>query len=335
MSVTGKVNIGGDLRELTGEGYVNINGVLKPIAAWKFNIDGVLVDGVPCVSVDPVLDNNDWATISEMSATGQAANYWNVGDCKAVLVNGTVGTLAINQTLYVYIIGFDHNGATNSIDFGTFKTAASGGTDVCLIDSNYGGYSTDGKKYLNMGHWSYYNYGGWKGCDLRYDVLGSTNKAPSGYGSEPSYNNRAGNDASSTCATSPVSKTLMAALPSDLRAVMKPMTIYTDNVGKSSNDASDVTTSVDYLPLLSEFEVQGTRKYANSTEKNYQKRYAYYSAGNKKVKYQHSSTGSSAKWWVRSPYYNSNAGFCEVSTGGSANYESASRSGGVAPIFRV
>lgn len=332
MSVTGKVNIGGDLRELTGEGYVNINGVLKPIAAWKFNIDGVLVDGVPCVSVDPVLNNNDWATISEVSASGQAANYWNVGDTKAITINGTVGTLSVSGTYYVYILGFAHNGASNTIDFGGFKN--SDGTDICLVDSGYDNYYTNGTKYFNMQHWGNKNYGGWKGCDLRYDVLGSTNKAPSNYGSA-SASGRTGYNASTTCATSPVSNTLMAALPSDLRAVMKPMTIYTDNKGGGSNTPSYVTTSVDYLPLLSEFEVQGTRSYANSAEQNYQTQYAYYSAGNSKIKYKHSSSASAVWWWVRSPSCSDISGFGCVYTGGSASRYGSRTSTGLAPAFRV
>lgn len=47
-------------------------------------------------------------------------------------------------------------------------------------------------------------------------------------------------DATATTATNPVANTLMAALPSDLRAVMQPMTIYTDNTGGGSGNASYV-----------------------------------------------------------------------------------------------
>ena len=49
-------------------------------------------------------------------------------------------------------------------------------------DSNYNSSYTDGRKGFNTNHWGNYNYGGWKGCDARYDILGSTNKQPSGYG---------------------------------------------------------------------------------------------------------------------------------------------------------
>ena len=273
--------------------------------------------------VSSVLNENDWSVIKSVADASQGANYWAVGDRKAVTVNGTVGTQAINGTYYVYILGFDHNSSREGtgITFGTFKTALSGGKDICLEDCHYNDYSTGGQKWFNMNHSSNTNSGGWKGCDLRYDVLGSTNS-----------NN---NDAGTTTATSPVSGTLMAALPSDLRAVMKPMTIYTDNTGGGSNTASYVTASVDYLPLLAEFEIFGTRSYANSAEQNYQQQYQYYKNGNSKVKYRHSSTSSTAFWWERSPIYNAGYAFCFVDTSGSAGSASARYSFGLAPAFRV
>lgn len=273
--------------------------------------------------VSDVLNENDWSVIRSVSDDNMGSNYWAVGDRKAVTVNGTVGTQSINGTYYAYIIGFNHNSSRegNGITFGTFKTALSGGTDICLVDSHYNDYSTGGQKWFNMNHSSNTNSGGWKGCDLRYDVLGSTN----------SNNNNAG----TTTATSPVSGTLMAALPSDLRAVMKPMTIYTDNTGGGSNTASYVTASVDYLPLLAEFEIFGTRSYANSAEQNYQQQYQYYKNGNSKVKYRHSSTSSTARWWERSPYYVNSGTFCAVSAGGDAGGGYARNSYGLAPAFRV
>ena len=270
-----------------------------------------------------VLNDNDWTTIKAVSDKGEGANYWSIGDRKAVTVRGTVGTQAVNGTYYVYIIGFNHNSSKegNGITFGTFKTALSGGTDICLVDGKYNGNSTNGTKYFNMNHSSNTNAGGWKGCDLRYDVLGSTNTNDG--------------DATATTATNPVANTLMAALPSDLRAVMRPMTIYTDNTGGGSDNASYVTKTTDYLPLLAEYEIYGTNNNANSAEENYQAQYAYYSAGNPKQKYRHNATGSIAWWWERSPYYGDGIDFCLVVTGGFAGYAGAMVSYGVAPAFRV
>lgn len=170
--------------------------------------------------------------------------------------------------------------------------------------------------------------------DALFDMTGATldkeNKTLSAASS-----GRKGNDATSTCATSPVANTLMAALPSALRAVMKPMTIYTDNTAGGSDTASYVTKSVDYLPLLAEFEIFGSRSYANSAEKNYQKQYDYYKAGNSKIKYRHNSTSSTALWWERSPYYGNSYHFCYVDTNGYAYTSGARYSFGLAPAFRV
>ena len=282
------------------------------------------------------LDGKTWAEISEISAAGTGANYFAVGDCKAVALKGTVGTLELDATYYVYILGFNHNSEIegNGIHFGTFKSAASNGIDLCLVDSKYNSSSTDGTKYFNMNHWGNSNNGGWAGCDMRYDILGSTDKAPSGYGASPA-SGRAGYDPSATCATTPVANTLMAALPADLRAVMKPMTKYTNNTGASGDTEAKVTVTTDYLPLLAEFEIFGARTNANSYEQNKQKQYDYFVAGNSKKKYRHSATGSTAYWWERSAYYNYSNYFCYVITGGNANNYGANNAYGVAPAFKV
>lgn len=291
--------------------------------------------------IDPILGNNDWATISAVSQAGLASSYWNVGDTKAVHLSGTIGTLDIDQTLYVYILGFDHNSDLEGkgITFGGFKTAASGGTDVCLVDSCYADYeSYNGTKYFQMNHRnsSLYgsNYGGWAASDIRYDILGSTDNAPSGYGSDKTTS-VTGNNPSSACAMNPVANTLMAALPSDLRVVMKATTKYTDNTGGATNTDACVTATLDYLPFLSEFEVFGARHYANEYEQNYQQQYDYYKNGNSRIKYTHNATRSTAYWWARSPYSYSGTDFCTVNYNGNAGRNSASYSFGIAPAFVV
>jgi hypothetical protein len=297
------------------------------------NITGNLTCTAQYKSPASAMDAMTWAEISEVSAAGTAANYFDVGDCKAVDLKGTVGTLALDTTLYVFVLGINHNGGAG-VTFGTFKTASDGGINVALCDSKYGSNDTSGTKYFNMNHWGKYNYGGWAASDLRYDVLGSTDVAPSGYGAAKTTS-VVGYDATATCATNPVENTLMAALPADLRAVMKPMTTYADSKGSTSNVEENVTASIDYLPLLSEFEVFGTRSCANQYEQNKQAQYAYFAAGNSKVKYNHSSTGSSVRWWDRSARYFGNGDFCYVSGSGDASYSNAGSSMGLAPAFLV
>lgn len=317
--------------------YMDIGGVRKKVTAYK-DIGGVRRKiseaGASLPAVGTSLEDCTWEQISAISAAGKAAEYFSVGDTKSVYLKGTVGTLELDTTLYVYILGFDHNSEVEGkgITFGTFKTAD--GVNVALVDRKYGSYDSSGTKYFNMNHWDNYNYGGWAGCDMRYDILGSTDKAPSGYGSAKTTS-VVGYDPSSTCATSPVANTLMAALPADLRAVMKPMTKYTDGKGNKSNVEASVVATIDYLPLLAEFEIFGARTYANQYEQNKQKQYDYYAAGNSKEKYRHSATGSKAYWWERSAYYNYRNFFCYVYTGGSAYGSDTGIAYGLAPIFLV
>ena len=112
-------------------------------------------------------------------------------------------------------------------------------------------------------------------------------------------------------------------------------TKYSDNRGGGSNTASYVTATQDKIWLLSEFEVHGSRSYANSAEQNYQKQYDYYKNGNSKVKYKHNATGLACIWWLRSVNATISNGFCYVYTDGSAGSYSAYWSYGFAPGFKV
>lgn len=264
------------------------------------------------VHVDPVLNNNSWETISKISQAGLAAQYWNVGDTKDLVINGTVGSTAFtNLTVQAFIIGIDHNAAREGQHLIHFQIGKINGTLVGLVDGNYGNStSTTGAFTMNT---SYTNSGGWNNSHMRKTVLGSN----------------------SASATSPAANTLLAALPADLRAVMKPATKYSDNTGGGSDTASYVTSTTDLLPLLSEFEYHGAKSYANSAEKNYQAQYDYYKAGNSKVHYKHSATGTAANAWCRSVHSGSYNYFCLVSSDGSASIYTASYSWALAPCFFV
>lgn len=298
---------------------------------------------VPSVlpAIGTALNDMTWGEIALISESGLAADYFSVGDCKKIVLNGNIGdalTLS-NYETYVYVIGINHNGATNTIDFGTFKTAPSGGIDVCLTDSIYGVGKSDGTKCFNFNHWGASNVGGWKSCDLRYDILGSTDIAPNNYGSAPTSGYDRGHDATETCATNPVPDTLMAALPAELRAVMKPMTVYTDNVGgiNYGSDASHVTASVDYLPIMAVCEIFEQDGGANDYEKNYNKQYPYYSAGNSTIKYNHSSINTAVIWYTRSVKMDrDDTDEAEmVKADGTLDSPYLHYSYGLAPIFRV
>ena len=265
-------------------------------------------------TVDATLNNNDWDIIQRVSNSSAGANYWAVGDTKQITINGTVGNTTFSSlSVWAFILGFDHNSSvegTGRIHFQIGKTAQTGGKDICLIDSNYGSFiSATG--YFSM-NYSNSNSGGWASSKMRTVLFGNSNTP-----------------------ASPLSGSLMAALPSDLRSVMKACTKYSDNTGRGSNTASYVTATTDYLWLLAEYEVFGTQSSANIAEQNYQQQYTYFANGNSKVKYRHSATSSTASWWLRSTYATGSANFCSVYTSGSAGSDGANYSYGVAPAFCV
>lgn len=265
--------------------------------------------------VSSTLNNNEWSVIKSVSDAGQGENYWSIGDRKAVTLNGTVGHLTLsNYTTYAFIIGFNHNASVegaNRIHFQLAKTALSGGTDVCFCDNQYGpdsGWSSPGAGYFVMNA-SNTNSGGWKSSQMRTNICGTSLSSYFG--------------------------TIIAVIPEALRAVLKSVTKYTDNTGGGSTAASAVTATTDYFFLLSEYEVFGSISYANSNESSKQAQYAYYSAGNSKIKYKHNGTSTAARWWLRSPRASSSGIFVFVGTGGSDYHDYASYSIGFAPGFCV
>ena len=260
--------------------------------------------------VSSTLNDNEWDVISSVSDADEGANYWSVGDRKAVVLNGTVGNLSLsNVTTYAFIIGFNHNSSVEGsgrTHFQLAKTALSGGTDVALCDSKYNS-SVSATGYFSMNS-SNTNSGGWASSQMRTNICGTSLSSYSG--------------------------TIIAVIPAALRAVLKSVTKYTNNTGNSTA-ASAVTATTDYFFLLSEYEVFGSCTYANSTETSYQAQYAYYSAGNSKIKYNHSSTSTAVFWWLRSPCASNSTNFVRVYADGSVTSSNARYSYGFAPGFCV
>ena len=261
------------------------------------------------VFISSVLNDNTWAKIKEVSDAGQGANYWAVGDTKDIVINGTVGnTVFSNLAVKVFIIGFNHNSAREGNNRIHFQIGKIGTVNAALVDANYStAVSTAG--YLSMNATNI-NTGGWNGSQMRANIMGG-----------------------GTTPASPKGNSLLAALPADLRAVMKACTKYTDNTGGGNNTASYVTSTTEYLFLLSEWEYRGVRSYANAAEQNYQAQYDFYKAGNPLVKYKHDALGTAVFHWCRSPWATNATYFCNVANNGVITTTAASYSYGMAPGF--
>ena len=299
VSVSGNVVTVNNVNQTSGSAVVTV----KVSAGTNHTAPADKTCQITAAFVSSVLNENDWATIRQVSDNGQGPNYWSVGDRKAEKLTGTVGSLSLNGTYYPFIVDFDHNKAKESpnahtITFQFAKSALSGGKDIAFCDSQYNSTGSSAAFRMNTTNT---NSGGWTGSYAKKTIC-------------PQFK---------------------AALTAALRDVIKTVTVYTDNVGGGSNAAGNVTASTEDVYYPAEFEIQGSRSWANSAEQNYQTQLAYYKAGNSKVKYKHDTTSTAAYVWCRSARYNGSTIFCGVNTSGDADISYAYYSLGVAPLLNV
>ena len=244
------------------------------------------------------------ADIPAITKAGLASSVWAIGDTREVKLNGTVGAYNFsNYITYMFIVAFDHNSSVemnneHHIICSFAKSTATGGNDIAFVDQYFNTSPSVACFRMNS---SYTNSGGWSNSYMRSDICSQFKNA----------------------------------MPSDLQAVLRSRTIYTDNTGGGTNDASNVTATTDYVYIPSEFEVQGSRSYANSYEKDHQQQLAYYKNGASKIRYKSNDTSTAAYWLCRSPYFSHSATFCGVSTGGSPIYFSANYSYGFSPLITL
>lgn len=109
-------------------------------------------------------------------------------------------------------------------------------------------------------------------------------------------------------------------MPAEVKAAIKEVQKKTS----AGSQSSSIQTTNDKLFLLSEIEIFGNTTYSFAGEGT---QYAYYQAGNSKVK---NLSGSAYYWWERSPRSSYSATFCDVNSNGAANANGASNSIGVA-----
>ena len=286
------VSVSGETITVTAKANGSATITVNVAADGNYNAPASKTFAVSVTLVSKTLNDNSWATIKSVSDAGQGANYWSVGDTKRITLNGKVGAYTFsNFNVDVFILGFNHNSSKEGSNRIHFQIGKVSGKAVALCDSQYNGSGSSAMFHMNS---SDSNSGGWNGSYMRKTLLGNSNTP-----------------------ASTLENSLMAALPSDLLAVMKTVTKYTDNTGGGSNSSGNVTATADYLFLLAEFEVFGTRYWANQYEQNSQKQYDYYKAGNSRVAYNHSAVSTAVWWWLRSASYHYSGYFCDVTTDGS------------------
>ena len=101
---------------------------------------------------------------------------------------------------------------------------------------------------------------------------------------------------------------ILALMPPDVQSSIREVNKLTSAGGMSAT----INTTADKLFLLSEIEIFGSITYSVAGEGS---QYAYYSAGNSKVK---NRSGSATGWWGRSPFGSISWAFCRVHSNGTS-----------------
>lgn len=271
------------------------------------------------LTIGATLNDTTWAQISAVSQAGYAPLYWAVGDTKSIIIDGDVtcfnsGTYyaAFNQVAVdAFILGFDHNAGIEGTKRIHFHIGKQSGKQTTL--STYSPKVSSRTGEFVMGGDST-----WSNNIMRTKTLGSDK----------------------TNASAPGTNNLLAALPSDLRAVMKTCVKY-------SVLGNTVEKTTEILPLLSLVECFGNAASTIDAAGNHQKQYDYYSAGNETLHY--IIDGGSINWstgrkytqrvWLRdrAGYVSSGGGYewFQVGDDGSQQTYYHSNDSGIAPIFFV
>lgn len=293
------VSVSGNTITITAVKSGSATITVKVAGDSNYNAPANKTIAVTCKLVSTTLSENTPEQIKEIAQEGQASNYWKPGDTIDIPIKGTVGTLAINGTYKAVILGIDHNQSIegNGIHFIVGKDSSN--KDIAFYDSNLGSTGSSAAFRMNTTN---VNSGGWNNSFMRKTI----------------------------CAA------FLSALPTEWQNAISACTKYSDNTGGGNDKANNVTSTSDKIFLLSEFETQGARTYANSAEKDKQEQYEYYKNGNSKARYRHDDNTSFLNWWLRSANSSNATNFCIVlSLGNRVEVDNAYKSSGFAPAFKL
>ena len=118
------------------------------------------------------------------------------------------------------------------------------------------------------------------------------------------------------------------AIPSGFKALLKE---FTNQSGLGGGSSSGVEDTLDYCALPAEVEVFGSQTYSVAGEGT---QFKYYETSANRIK-KAGDSGSALLWWERSPFSDDSTLFCSVNSDGSANYNGASKTLGLAPFFVI
>lgn len=297
-------------QQYTGSAWQVYDGYLGIGGEWiKFS------EELPAIGT--TLNDMTWEQISKISRSGKAPEYFSIGDTKEILIDGALGTETFeNVKLDAFIIGFNHNAALEGENTIHFQIGKQGSTHMALTD----GAETSSNSNAFVMYTSDISKGGWENSNMRKNLLGN-NYTPD----------------------APREKSYMEILGPELRAVLRAVPKYTDNIGDASDVVSNISSTLDYLWLLSPYEVHGNAYTianlgVNTAELDYQQQYEYYAAGNYSAPSSLTDYGyirTSAPIWSRSPSHNYSGSFMGLRPTSSPYVYSANKCMAIMPAFCV
>lgn len=237
------------------------------------NNEGVYSVVVPTLPIKgKALNDYTWEEIRQISDAGQAEEYFQIGDKKEIILNGTNAWSGLTLTNYktcAFIIGIDHNseyeginrihfqiGMTSLEDTGiplVFGTGTYGSAPAANTDADGAGIRWNWAQSSNQSNSQYCGYiDNWNISSLRKKFFGI-------YKSEPK-------------------DTILSFLPNTLLTNLKSIKKYQDENSGSSDNVS-LSGNINYCFPLSEYEMGGKTSSGCSSKQEY---YTYYSILNTK-----------------------------------------------------
>ena len=234
------------------------------------NNEGVYNVIVPTLPIKgKALNDYTWEEIRQISDAGQAEEYFQIGDKKEIILNGTnawSGLTLTNYKTYAFIIGINHNseyeginrihfqiGMTSLEDTGIpllFGTGTYGSTPTAKTDANGEGirwnWAQSSPNQSNVSGARYID--NWSISSLRNKFFGT-------YKSEPK-------------------DTILSFLPNSLLVNLKSIKKYQDERAQGGTGDVSLASNVNYCFPLSEYEIGGKTSSNCSSKQEY---YIYYS----------------------------------------------------------
>ena len=271
------------------------SGAIVTATKGSLSVSGTSINGT-CTLVVP--EAGTWSVTATLN--GETSNTMNVSvkDSYALTLNFLNDNFADND--WTSIIAACHSGNVPSTwVVGNSKTMTINGASyqVDIIGKNHDTYTAGGKAPLTF---------------QLHDCYGERKKMNSSNTNSGGW---------TSCAMrSTYLPAILALMPTEVQNGIREVNKLTS----AGDQSTTINTTADKLFLLSEVEIFGSTSYSAAGEGT---QYDYYKAGNSKVK---KRNGSAVYWWERSPSAGGSTRFCRVDSNGSAKYNRADSSYGVA-----